>query len=287
MRRRFSERAGLIEPRNAIQRGSIDERLASRLWTVIDLCFLREMKDWLEDGGATGLFWFHLFDDFLGEPFDSADNFIKINNAMLKKVFFESDWAIKYDLIDFLGDLASFQGGGHPESSLRQQAEMFIEATNGVLEQEKSAYRFVAGQITEITGSVEIEALETAVANTSKFAGSEQHLSSALKLFSDRQTPDYRNSIKESISAVESGFTAINGEKSKSLPDAMKKAEKNGFEMHPALTKGVSNIYGWTSDEGGVRHALVDATSNVGEPEARLMLVLCASFLNFLKQTAG
>lgn len=103
-------------------------------------------------------------------------------------------------------------------------------------------------------------------------------------MYSDRKSPDYRNSIKESISAIESAFSAINSEKSRSLPEAIKKAEKNGLGMHPALAKGISNIYGWTSDQDGIRHALVDTETSVGEPEARLMLTLCSSLLGYLKQ---
>lgn len=52
--------------------------------------------------------------------------------------------------------------------------------------------------------------------------------------------------------------------------------------LHPALKKGLSNIYGYTSDENGIRHALIEDDQNVTFDEARLMLILCSAFVNYL-----
>ncbi|MDU8913989.1 hypothetical protein [Aestuariicoccus sp. MJ-SS9] len=97
-----------------------------------------------------------------------------------------------------------------------------------------------------------------------------------------KAAPDYKNSIKEAISAIEAVFFSINGSKSKSLNEAIRKAKSDGFLLHPALEKGILNIYGWTSDENGVRHASFEYGGAVGENQARLMLVLCACLLNFI-----
>ncbi|PWG17232.1 hypothetical protein DFK10_07540 [Salibaculum griseiflavum] len=63
---------------------------------------------------------------------------------------------------------------------------------------------------------------------------------------------------------------------------AVTRAEERGFVLHPALKSGLLNIYGWSSDEAGIRHALLDERANVSETEARLMLVLCSALLNYL-----
>jgi hypothetical protein len=40
-------------------------------------------------------------------------------------------------------------------------------------------------------------------------------------------------------------------------------------------------LYGFTSDEGGIRHALLEETS-LSYADAKFMLVLCSAFTNFL-----
>jgi len=48
------------------------------------------------------------------------------------------------------------------------------------------------------------------------------HLLTALDLLADRQAPDYRNSIKESISTVEAIANRLAGTTNKPLGDPMK-----------------------------------------------------------------
>jgi hypothetical protein len=69
--------------------------------------------------------------------------------------------------------------------------------------------------------------------------------------------PDYRNCVKESISAVESAARQIAGEGAK-LADALAALERKGVTLHPALKKGFLRLYGYTSDDDGIRHAILD-----------------------------
>ena len=56
--------------------------------------------------------------------------------------------------------------------------------------------------------------------------------------------------------------------------------------LHPALKKGFSSIYGYTSDEGGIRHAMID--DNPCEfDDAKYMLVSCSAFVNYLIMKAS
>ena len=52
--------------------------------------------------------------------------------------------------------------------------------------------------------------------------------------------------------------------------------------MHPALEKAFISMYGYTSDEHGIRHALMDEPS-LGFEDAKFMLVSCAGFVNYLR----
>ena len=89
---------------------------------------------------------------------------------------------------------------------------------------------------------------------------------------SNRKQPDYRNSIKESISAVESISKVISGDPKAELGKALK-IIKTKIGLHTALEQGFLKIYGYTSDADGIRHALMEQSSCDFE-DAKYMLVL-------------
>ena len=151
-----------------------------------------------------------------------------------------------------------------------------------MLEREMSAYRIVDNVIVQITDEAELREIETAIdlAKKTKLSGASEHLRSALEKLSDRKNPDFRNSIKESISAVESLAMLISGNPKAELGEALKAIEDK-VGLHPALKRGFSSLYGYTSDEGGIRHALIE-TSNTEFEDAKYVLVACSAFVNYL-----
>jgi hypothetical protein len=60
---------------------------------------------------------------------------------------------------------------------------------------------------------------------------------------SDRRTPDYRNSVKESIYAVESLVATLVGIEKGTLGQWIKKLEEE-IGLHPALWTAFSSLYG-------------------------------------------
>ena len=93
---------------------------------------------------------------------------------------------------------------------------------------------------------------------------------------------DWAGSVRESIHAVESVARQI-APKTKTLGDALKVLKEMGLLEHAALTRGFSNIYGYTNDEQGIRHALLNQQSaDVGQDEAVFMFGACASFASYL-----
>ena len=52
-------------------------------------------------------------------------------------------------------------------------------------------------------------------------------------------------------------------------------------EIHGALKSAFNKLYGYTSDESGIRHAILD-DPNIGFDEAKFMVVSCSAFVNFL-----
>lgn len=65
---------------------------------------------------------------------------------------------------------------------------------------------------------------------------------------------------------------------------ALKLLEGNGIKIHQSLKNGFSNIYGYTSDEGGIRHAMIEEGNIVTQEDALFMLVSCSAFCHYLQQ---
>ncbi len=189
----------------------------------------------------------------------------------MRRHFFTCAWNEAYDFIEFVA-----QNYGD-----KRITDAFMKGCNTYLEQELSAYRFVGEKITPITSEQEIEAVEQAIQSNSP-SPVVVHLETALGLFSDRENPDYRNSIKESISAVEALCVAISGKPGASLGQALDVIEDTKqVKLHGALKAAFDKLYGYTSNADGIRHAMLEE-STLNSEDAKFMLVACSAFVNYL-----
>lgn len=161
------------------------------------------------------------------------------------------------------------------------ERDIRIRQYNELLEQEKAGYRIVSGEIAPITNETEIATIEQS-ADTA-FQSVNQHIQKALSLYADIQSPDYENSIRESISAVEAICCIITGLSgaNASLGKVIKKLKDNGVHIHSAMEQAFSSLYGYTSDEDGIRHGGIDF-KNAPAEDAKYMLVSCSAFVNYL-----
>lgn len=157
-----------------------------------------------------------------------------------------------------------------------------FDKVNCFLQNEYIGYRFLDGQLTPISDDFELG--EIAKAIDVPYAPVYDHLSKANKFIADRNAPDYENSIKESISAVEALCEILIGIKGKeaTLGRMLKKLEDKGVVIHTGLKAAFDKLYGYTSDANGIRHA-----GDIGGPsstfeEAKFMLVSCSAFINYL-----
>jgi hypothetical protein len=184
-------------------------------------------------------------------------------------------WYGVYDLLEFVIEHS-------PNFSPINRTRELQANANELLEREVSAYRFVEGILSPISDKVEVQAIEEAVtkADEAGLTGVHTHIDTALRMLGKKPDPDYRNSIKESISAVESAAKAISGIEHGGLDAALKHlAEKT--DIHPALRDGLLKLYGYSSNENGIRHAILEE-SKIGFDEAKFMLVACSAAAHFL-----
>ena len=156
---------------------------------------------------------------------------------------------------------------------------------NNLFEQECIGYRFVSKQIVPITD--ESEAQEIGQACQTPFDGARAQLQKALGFLSDREHPDYKNCIKESISAVESVCKVISGNEKAALKDALNSLIANGINIHGSLKSAILALYGYASDEGGIRHSERETESTVTFEEAKFMMVTCSAIVNYLVAEYG
>lgn len=202
------------------------------------------------------------------------NNIYKNKNAqkLEKYLVKESEWYVIYDFIEAYINYLE-------EDSEKQKK--VIEDFNKILESEISMYRILDKKIIPITNKSEIETIKDA--SNTNYGSVNIHIEKALNLYSDRRNPDYENSIKESISAVEAICCIITGDdgKKSTLGKTIKKLKDNGIHIHGSLEAAYSNLYGYTSDEDGIRHGGIDF-KNAPAEDAKYMLVSCSAFVNYL-----
>lgn len=209
----------------------------------------------------------------MGVTYEFPENTIyKANNAnKLRKYIVESpEWYVVFDFIEKYLRICT-----------TDKAELMQKEFNDILEDEVSAYRIVDKMVVPITNEMELETIKTA--KETEFDAVNNHISKALSLYANRKKPDYENSIKESISAVESLCCIITGKtgRNASLGKTIKKLRGKGIHIHSAMENSFSSLYGYASDEDGIRHGGIEST-NVTAEDAKFMLVSCSAFVNYL-----
>jgi hypothetical protein len=275
----FSQRQGLKPIRTIIQRECADEVLRNALWNYLSVFYLNKFDAWLKEttpaiNGLATRIWVHHFNNRM----DELDHYLPNLRLKLKEDFINLSWNEMFDILEFIPNNYredDYKGGFENEINKK-----FYLNANSVLKEHLSAYRFIDKQITEISSEEEISAIEDALQDTNKYKPVKTHLKRALELFSDRKNPDYRNSIKESISAIESISCIITNNPKATLGQALKEIEKN-HQLHSALKSSFSSLYGYTSDSNGIRHSLLDE-STLRQEDAKFMLVACSAFVNYL-----
>jgi hypothetical protein len=270
---RFSDRIGVTEVPTTIQVGTMSGALRNSLWNLI-LAFIAT-----EPPYRAGLMWHRIVRLVAQHYYKVAIDTVPLWNEghaveWLRKQYADAEWWDVYNLAEFLvrelGDAAWF-----PKRTAELEA-----VVNTILEDELAGYRFVDGVLAPIASAPEVAAIEEAIeaARRHGLTGVHLHVTTALEHLGKKPTPDYRNSIKESISAVESAARQISG--ANSLGEALAAIQKVS-PFHGALQKGFLSLYGYTSDDDGIRHAILDEPT-VGFDEAKYMLVSCSAFASFL-----
>ncbi len=146
---------------------------------------------------------------------------------------------------------------------------------NSILERENSAYR-MNEEFNLVPISNEEEISSVSISQKSQIGTVGDHMNQAVTLFADRQNPDYTNSIKEAVSALEALAQDITGNPRGTLGQLIKE-----MDIHPSLKEAVSKLYGYASD-GGIRHAKKDGDPDADFDTAKFVIVTASALVNFI-----
>lgn len=289
----YSDRNGYNPVCNVVQVDDLDDRtraiLSNEVFKIIDIVFDLSGKNRFNSENYYNQQFFlkEILSEVFGEinyfkdSLSWKDVFIKIDNVIRNAVINEV-----LDIIEFICVwLDSFCDEKRAKAcevygycDEQQNDISFFSYINSVFERECIWYRFVNGVIIENIDKTEITAIEEASAT--EFDGCNIHIKKSTHYLYDRENPDYKNSIKESISAVESICKIIAGDGA-TLGDALKVLEKKR-SLNKQLKSAFDKLYSYTNAEGGIRHGEGLFASDVSFEEAKFMLVSCCAFINYL-----
>lgn len=267
----FSERNGFVKVNDAIQIGSINTDTRTAIWNSLYVYFFNQ--EMVRDNPAPLMN--QILVAYLNMPADElpyydTDTYNKTSFLKsAKSLIMKTNWYYVFDIIE----QAVFIGESFYHIPLSSQI-------NNVFRRFNLGYTIIEGLIAPISNEMEVESIQNAI-NNNESVSSSQHLNRALELMVDREQPDYRNSIKESISAIESLCKNITGDDKGTLGKCLIQVEKKHY-IHPAMKQAFSQLFGYASDQSGIRHSLKDGEQEPTLEDARFMLIACSAFSNYL-----
>ena len=252
----------------------MDDALRNKLWKQLKIILEYDFLESIKDLNSS------LYDDFFKDRIDVTEkNWLTIKKDLEEK-YFELIWYDVYNLIEFLAKNPNFDNSYYKFNWLNTNKSN-VEKINQILEEEMSGYRLVDTFIVAIVDEIEIEEIEKVL--KIEYNGAKRHLSNALAFLSDIKTPDYPNSIKESISAVEAVAKEITG-KQTDLASCLKVID---LDLNKQFKTAMTNMYGWTCKEDGIRHGHTGEELKTSFEEAKYMLVTCSAFVNYMIAKKG
>ena len=249
----------------------VSQELRASLWHLIYESLVKHREYHQFAGASLRVPWSaillrkHVFRDH--RMADKFENLFEDLSRDLRQVFEQGGYVQVFDLLQWL---------------LRQSdSPINPKHVQAALETSRAAYRLLDDYrtIVPIADEAERQTLNCAFADlaASEFHGARAHLQNAAQLLTAGKSAD---SIRESGHAVEAVARMITG--AGSLGDALNELQKNAY-IHTALKRGFAALYGFTSDEKGIRHPLLDeGTANVDETDAIFMIGACAAFVSYL-----
>lgn len=274
----FSERKGLKHFSDMVQTNDLNERTRNKIYSVIS----EKFDDLSIDYSNT------LKDKFVEylykELFSKTERDIPMwGNDYDYDTVFNTIYAIiiEYDYTDIFtfieGIITFFVVADKITYNRYNYKNEYIKSISNVFKNENVNYKIINNKITDIVNEQQINSIEETLNNPYKEV-SGHYVKAIEQLYSVK---DFDNSIKESISSVESMCQILTQNSKATLGDALKLLKD---KIHPALKSAFEKLYGYTSDANGIRHANGLGEGHSTFEEAKYMLISCSAFVNYLKE---
>jgi hypothetical protein len=264
----FEQAEGLDPLPSQLKRTEVSAELRAVLWNYIHgelnstarrETFLYLGKPWKDVLRSVHVYREH-------RPADEFSNRLKDAIETVKRVFTMGDYAKIYGWLQFVLE--------------QKPTQEFAKRIDNILRYCRAPYRVIDAEVICPVGSdTEAETITTAFVDLKGvgLTGSREHLKSAV---TELTAGNFADSVRESIHAVESAVRVL--EPSGDFSKALSKLEQK-TNIHGALKKGFVALYGFSSDEQGIRHPLLDkAAPAVDEADAMFMIGACSAFLSYL-----
>jgi AbiJ N-terminal domain 4 len=266
----FEQAQGLAPLPRQLALGEISQEFRAILWSRLNKIFEEHSERTFHGVGYFRKPWSTILNDLRVYRYHRLDPFPENRRdaiAEVSEVIAQGTWS------DVLGWL---------EFVLKHPAcpSQFVQEVDAIMAYCHLAYRvFDRVVICPVGSGPERETIARAFADlhSAEFHGARDHLSKAA---SELTAGNFAGSIRESINAVESVARTL--EPDGKLSKALEKLERSA-KIHPAMKAGFDKLYGYTSDEQGIRHAhLNEPSAKPDETDALFMIGACAAFVSYL-----
>lgn len=275
----FSERKGIKHFSDIVQVNSLNERTRNKIYTATKEIFdlMNQYNKSLQNG-----FVEFIYEDIFSLTKRDIPTIYGYSTYSYTSVFNEIYNIISTenysDILTFIeGIVKAFAIIDQDTRNMLNLKTKYINAISNIFKSENVNYRIVNGIVTDLLNEETIKEIEETLKNPYNVVSI--HYSKALELL--YKTRDYDNSIKESISSVESICQILTGNDKATLGDALKLLKD---KIHPAMKSAFEKLYGYTSDANGIRHSNGLGEGDSTFEEAKYMLVSCSAFVNYLKE---
>jgi len=277
----FSQRAGEASLPEHLETGKLSNRFRNGVWHSVGSSLNNSVGRYVTNrelvfaGNNSGkyweTFWFSYCMNILDIPHDMPEHKPKKAYLMMRKIILEGK---THEVLTFIEHM--FRVSNIP-SVLRNGIDAQFRFAPYCIDRSGEPVCIFPTTSEEMKQHVE---RSLASINQSELTGTKTHLHNSSQ---ELNNGNYADSVRESIHAVEAAVRQIDPESSNKFGDALDSLEKSGMLKHPALKESFKKLYGYTSDEQGVRHPLIEKESaDVGFDEAIFMYGACVSFVDYL-----
>ncbi len=277
----FSQAEGIDPLPQPVKLGELPEMARNRLWKLIYESMKQSRIDNVIGGPSfVGEPWRSVLYDYHVDQNGAADEFdygFDTRKIALNKLVRGGPFNKVLDFLEFVmrHDQVKKRSVGLP---------LQLEA---VLKKCQCAYTVVDGDtIVPVALPEQRESMKRAfdTLKSGSFKGASEHLRESAKHLN---AGEYADSVTNSIHAVVSVARVLDPKESKSLDAALNSLEGKGVKFHGAFKEGIKKLYGYTSDEQGIRHSLLwQSKAKVDQADAVFMFGACAFFAAYLVSKA-